>query len=397
MSTGNHPPRRRVLLLMGEIFADGGIQRFNRTFLSACARLDIACDVLALNDREPRSKSWAPPPSVSVRVFDHDKVRFALAMVAAAIGGRYDVIVVGHVNLLTLAVGALKLRRLWPVRVLLIAHGIEVWTSINGRRRRAMAAVDTVLSVSGYTARMIQEQAPALRDERFSIFPNALSESWIEQFDGVTLRAEQTRLPYRFLLSVTRLDRNDRYKGLVTALEAFSMLEDRSLHYVIAGRGDDQDFLQRVAARLQIADRVHFMGGVSDARLAHLYRSCTAFLLPSGKEGFGIVFLEAMYFGAPVIAAAAKGALDVVQHEHTGLLVPYGDVVALKDALNRLLQDPNLCERIRDEGRQTVVGHGAFTFNAYVSRLADVLGVPPPVVEEGVAITGSVGTATARA
>ena len=382
---------------MGEIFADGGIQRFNRTFLSACARLEIACDVLALNDPEPRSKSWVPPPSVSVRVFGHDKVRFALAMVAAAIGGRYDVIVVGHVNLLTLAVGALKLRRLWPVRVLLIAHGIEVWTSINGRRRRAMAAVDTVLSVSGYTARMIQEQAPALQDERFSIFPNALSESWIEQFDGVTLRAEQARLPYRFLLSVTRLDRNDRYKGLVTALEAFSMLEDRSLHYVIAGRGDDQDFLQRVAARLQIADRVHFMGGVSDARLAHLYRSCTAFLLPSGKEGFGIVFLEAMYFGAPVIAAAAKGALDVVQHEHTGLLVPYGDVVALKDALNRLLQDPELCEHIRGEGRQTVVGHGAFTFNAYVSRLADVLGVPPPVVEEGVAITGSVGTASARA
>ena len=378
MSADSQPPRRRVLLLLGEVFADGGIQRFNRTFLTACARLDIACDVLALNDPEPRGRSWAPPPSISVRVFNHDKVKFALATVAAAVGGSYDVIVVGHVNLLTLVVGALKLRRLWPVRVFMIAHGIEVWTSIIGRRRRAMAAVDTVLSVSGYTAEMIQEQAPELGDERFTIFPNALSESWIDQFDTAVSHAEKTPQPYRFLLSVTRLDRNDRYKGLVTALEAFSMLEDRSLHYVIAGRGDDQDFLQRVAARLEIEQRVHFIGGVSDSHLAQLYRSCTAFVLPSGKEGFGIVFLEAMYFGAPVIAAAAKGALDVVQHECTGLLVPYGDVVALKAAVDRLLRDPKLCARLRSRGRQTVIEDGDFTFNAYVRRLADVFGVPRP-------------------
>ena len=369
----------RVLLLMSEVYADGGIQRFNRTLLMACARLGVSCDVLALNDPEESRRRWEAPPRISVRVFGRNRVRFVLATLAALLSGRHETIIVGHVNLLTLAVSALPLRRLRHVRLLLIAHGIEVWTCIHGRKRRAIRAVDTVMCVSHYTARTIQSQAPELNDHRFSVFPNALSETWIGKFSATDAPIPRERLPERFLLSVTRLDRNERYKGIVTALEAFAMLSDPSLHYLIAGRGDDSAFLEQVAQRLDVADRVHFVGGVSDVELADLYRSCVAFVLPSGKEGFGIVFLEAMYFGAPVIAAAAKGAVDVVQHEHTGMLVPYGDAAALKHAMERLLCDSGLCERIREEGRRTVHGDGRFTFHAYVGRLADILGISAPV------------------
>ena len=114
---------------------------------------------------------------------------------------------------------------------------------------------------------------------------------------------------------------------------------------------------------------------MSDAELITLYGRCAAFVLPSGKEGFGIVFLEAMYFGAPVIAAAEKGALDVVRDGETGLLVRFGDAVALKDAIERLQQDAVLRERLiaRRPGR----GHGAgpFTFARFAERSAEVLGV----------------------
>lgn len=363
---------------MGEVFANGGIQRFNRTLLGACGLLDVTCDVLALNDSELARESWPAHPSINVRVFGHDRIRFALATMAAVCFGRYDTIVVGHINLLTLVAASLALRTRSPVRLLMIAHGIEVWTCIRGRRRRAMASVDTVMCVSSYTAQMIHQQAPGLADSQFTIFPNALSETWVEQFAVARGEGERATMPRRFLLSVTRLDKHDRYKGIVTALEAFAMLDDPSLDYVIAGRGDDQAFLERVALRLRVSDRVRFLGGVPDVDLAHLYRTCAAFVLPSGKEGFGIVFLEAMYFGAPVIAAAAKGALDVVQHEHTGLLVPYGDSVALKDAMERLLVDKKLRDRIRMAGRRTVTADGCFTFHAYAQRLAKILDVAAP-------------------
>jgi phosphatidyl-myo-inositol dimannoside synthase len=156
------------------------------------------------------------------------------------------------------------------------------------------------------------------------------------------------------------------------------MLEDTSVQYVVAGSGDDRAFLERVAARFGVSDRVHFTGAVSDSELVMLYRECSAFVLPSSKEGFGIVFLEAMFFGAPVIAAAEKGALDVVHHDETGLLVPYGDTVSLRVAIERLLGDAELRDRVRAAGHATVVGEGPFTFRAYVGRLARALNVLEP-------------------
>jgi phosphatidylinositol alpha-1,6-mannosyltransferase len=238
--------------------------------------------------------------------------------------------------------------------------------------------MDNILCVSAYTAQRIREQAPELAAGRFNIFPNALGQTWVGPAVADDEHPQSAELPERFLLSVTRLDKNERYKGLVTALEAFAMLDHPTLHYIVAGGGDDQQFLERVALRLRVRERVRFLGRVSDGDLAQLYRTCAAFVLPSGKEGFGIVFLEAMYFGAPVIAAAAKGAVDVVQHEITGLLVPYGNSMALQHAMERVLVDSELCNTIRVNGRKTVTGEGRFAFDAYVHRVAETLGVPAP-------------------
>ena len=159
---------------------------------------------------------------------------------------------------------------------------------------------------------------------------------------------------------MTRLEVGDRYKGIVSVIEALSMTEDVSLQYIIVGDGNDRVFLQWVAFRFRVADRVHFLSGVTDEELTGLYSQCQAFVLPSGKEGFGIVFLEAMFFGAPVIAAAEKGALDVVREGETGLLVPFGDSIALKRAVDRICSDEVLRERLRTKARSTVTGAGAF-------------------------------------
>jgi glycosyltransferase involved in cell wall biosynthesis len=171
------------------------------------------------------------------------------------------------------------------------------------------------------------------------------------------------------------LTKGDRYKGVVTVIETLSMLEDTSLHYVVVGQGDDQEFLHSVARRCGVQDRVHFMSGVSDEKLTDLYEQCEAFVLPSGKEGFGIVFLEAMFFGAPVIAAAEAGTLDVVRDGETGLLVRFGDSVALKHAIERLCSDTELREHLRRGGRSSVVG-GAFAFSRFVERTREALDIP---------------------
>src|SRR5258707_12415174 len=94
--------RRKALFLATYVYVDGGIQRFNRTFLSACDRLGVACDVLSLADTEESRSNWDAPDGASVRTFNRSKVRFAFAVFAATLRGRHDFIVVGHINILIL-------------------------------------------------------------------------------------------------------------------------------------------------------------------------------------------------------------------------------------------------------------------------------------------------------
>jgi glycosyltransferase involved in cell wall biosynthesis len=229
--------------------------------------------------------------------------------------------------------------------------------------------VDRILCVSRYTRQRIHEQAPDLAAQRLLLFPNALADTW----DVATAASAASSPPRRFILSVTRLERSDRYKGIVPVIESLSMLDDATMHYCIVGQGNDLDFLRQVASRCGVRDRVHFLDRMSDGDLMQLYRQCTAFVLPSANEGFGIVFLEAMYFGAPVIAAAEKGALDVVQDQETGLLVRFGDAVAIKNAIQRLQKEPELRDRLRAAGRATVTNRGEFTFTRFTERCAKAL------------------------
>jgi phosphatidyl-myo-inositol dimannoside synthase len=361
----------KALLLFPQTFANGGIQRFNRTFLAACDRLEMQCDVLSLNDSEDALARWPRSARATVRVFGHDRLKFSAAVAGALWSGRHDAVVIGHINLLGLTISLLPLRGWHRPRALLVTHGAEIWQGVSGLRRRALGCVDRILSVSEFTRTSIQQQAPHLDRSRVTVFPNALSESWVTPQDGMREAAPEGN---RFLLSVGRIDKRDRSKGVITTIEALSRLADRSVHYVIAGGGNDREHLETVAARCGVAERVHFAGAVSDETLALLYRTCSAFVLPSGQEGFGIVFLEAMYFGAPVIAAREKGAIDVVRDGETGLLVRYGDAADLAAAIDRMLRDDALRTRLREAALKTVVGDGQFTFRAFTNRCAQALG-----------------------
>jgi phosphatidyl-myo-inositol dimannoside synthase len=365
-------PARRILLLFTAVYANGGIQRFNQTFIAAMTSLGVRCEVLSLHDTEASIGSRKLDPNVHAVGFSGNRVQFGWAAMRAVWSRRYDWVLIGHINLLTLIMGATATRPFLRARTVLIAHGIEVWYRIPQARRQALRRVDRILCVSAYTRSRVLDQIPGLPHERLKIFPNALGDSWSREPAAALTRS----LPQRYILSVTRLEVGDRYKGIVSVIEALSMTEDSSLQYIIVGQGNDCEFLQLVAARFRVADRVHFLGAVTDEELIGLYTQCRAFVLPSGKEGFGIVFLEAMFFGAPVIAAAEKGALDVVRDGETGLLVPFGDSIALKRAVDRICSDDMLRERLRRTGRSTVTGTGAFTFSRFVERSAEVLDIP---------------------
>jgi len=380
-------PRMRVLLALTEVLGHGGIQRFNKTLLAALS--DLGCDatVLSLNDVAGESRPLSEAPSALIHGFGHSKLNFSAALAAQLAGRTHDALIVGHVHFSRLVVAASRLpgRRL-PRRVLLIAHGLEIWHILRGGTRRAVGAVSDIVSVSSYTQAKILEQAPELSSKKLHIFPNALASTWVEWASRARQEAMTPMLEQPYILAVTRLGATERAKGIVTLLEAYSMISTSGVHLAVAGGGDDLGFLKAIAERLGVAARVHFVGTTTDAQLMSLYRGCSLFVLPSGQEGFGIVFLEAMYFQAPVIAAREKGAVDVVTDGKSGLLVDFGDVVALRLALDRALSDEALRQRLRQGGNELVSGEGSFTFAAFRKRAAVLLGLSPPVASASAAL-----------
>ena len=145
------------------------------------------------------------------------------------------------------------------------------------------------------------------------------------------------------------------YKGVDVLLRALAELPN--VRAILVGDGPRRASLQELATDLGLRDRVMFEGEVSDERMAELYESCDIFVLPSvtRAEAFGLVQLEAMAAGKAVVSTSVPtGVPWVNQHERTGLIVPPGDVPALRRAIDRLLRDHDLRRRMGREGRARV-------------------------------------------
>lgn len=127
---------------------------------------------------------------------------------------------------------------------------------------------------------------------------------------------------------------------------------DPATRVLVVGDGPLRSALEAQAARLGIADAVRFAGYQEDVVSA--YAAMDVFVLPSRDEGFGLVFLEAMAMGVPVVGTRVIGSEDAVDDGVTGLLVPYADAPALAAAIRRLLEERDLARRLRETAAAAV-------------------------------------------
>ena len=138
------------------------------------------------------------------------------------------------------------------------------------------------------------------------------------------------------------LGRLKRYKGVHHVVRAFAALGHPTATLEIAGAGDYRPALERLAASLDLGERVRFLGRISEAEKRRLLRRAWALLLASPKEGWGITNLEAAASGTPVVASNSPGIRESVRDGETGYLVPHGDIRAMAEAMGRLAADRTL-------------------------------------------------------
>jgi glycosyltransferase involved in cell wall biosynthesis len=159
----------------------------------------------------------------------------------------------------------------------------------------------------------------------------------------------------KVILFVSALDKAHHYKGLDFLLTAIASYSDRNVILVVIGDGDLKPHYQRKAAELDINHQVIFLGAIPNDKLPQYYQSVDLFVLPSSAETFGIVVIEAMACGLPVIANNIPGVRSVITQGVDGYLIRPNDEKTLHDKLSLLLNSPDLRNRMGRVGREKVV------------------------------------------
>ena len=168
--------------------------------------------------------------------------------------------------------------------------------------------------------------------------------------DGQRIRAELGVGPDAFVVgNVGRLAPQKGQRHLIAAMPVLLERVPRA-HAVIAGGGDLEAYLRDLADEMGVGDRVHVLGPRRD--VPALMHAIDVFAMPSIWEGFGLVLLEAMAAGRPIVASRVATIPEVVVDGQTGILVPAGDPLALADGLAALADQPALARQYGEAGRE---------------------------------------------
>jgi glycosyltransferase involved in cell wall biosynthesis len=223
-------------------------------------------------------------------------------------------------------------------------HAFRSWLS---RRltRAALARADMVLSNSAHILAQAERIVAGVRGK------SAVVGNGIYPDEFATAETYPWDKPYVFAAGSFI-----HKKGFDLLIRAFALVHDRypGVDLILAGDGHEREACQKLAARLGLNGAATFLGRVDHARVPALLNGAELFVLPSRKEPFGIVVLEAMAVGKPLVAARVGGVPEFITHGENGLLVEPESPPALAEGICTLLGDPALSRRLGERAYQSV-------------------------------------------
>jgi glycosyltransferase involved in cell wall biosynthesis len=330
-----------------EIFkCEGGIQSYVKDILQAYLSLTLetgnstTAEVFLLRD-EPGCEN---PFDVEPLKFYYLKTQFpmlgrlrlAVALLHCLWQRRPSHVFCGHIKLAPLT----QLLCQWQgVPYTVLTYGKEVWDRLPNREREALAASAGIWTISRYS-RDRACAANGLDIQKVQMLPCVVDgEVFTPGSKSPELIARYGLAGAKVLMTVARLWSGDIYKGVDVTIRAIPAIAKvfPNVKYLVIGRGDDQPRLAQLAKDLGVGDRVVFAGFVPTPDLVKHYRLTDAYIMPS-QEGFGIVYLEAMACGKPVLAGDDDGSADPLQDGRLGWQVPHRDPEAVAAACIEILK-----------------------------------------------------------
>ncbi len=339
------PKNHHFFLLFPNIFGfKGGVQVYSIFLLQALQQLypNANYDIFLKYDRETPDN----PPFLSQTRFHClgnwsrflQTLLLTLKTISLGIWQQPTALITTHLNY---SIACYWLKRLTGTPYWVIVHGLEGWNLSHPLRQKALRHADKVIAVSHYTRdRLLQEQR--LNPAQISVLPNTFAATQFQPTPKPDYLLQRYRLTkdQPVILTVTRLGRSASYKGYDQILRALVEIRRHipNIHYILVGKGDDRPRIEALIAQLNLQQSVTLAGFVPDAELCDHYNLCDIFAMPSQGEGFGIVYLEALACGKPVLAGNQDGAVDPLVHGKLGCLVDPLNESEITRNLQQILQ-----------------------------------------------------------
>ena len=322
-----HP---KILYLCGNMSRIGGIERYNRDFISA---LDFSGAIVRIVQRHPGGVL--------------SKIQFVFECLKSLLLSRPDYLVCGHLHFSPIALIA---KVILGIPYSLSLYGIEAISIVRPIYRRAVIGSHRIIVISEYTKHLVDGQFSLPPDRYFMLISSVDENAFYILPNKEALKIKYGLGNQPVVLTLSRLSAGEekgQHRVLAAFLDVLKVYPDAK--YLVVGPGVDQRMDAVLTANPSLRSSLINFGPATDEQKLELYNLCDIFILPSKNEGFGIVFIEALACGTPVIASNAYGCQEALRHGRLGRLVnPDNSQSISKEIIDALASTEYGSERARN-------------------------------------------------
>ncbi|WP_429263466.1 glycosyltransferase family 4 protein [Mucilaginibacter sp. 3215] len=368
---------KNVILFTLQTFSTtGGIQKMTRTLGHSLHRAALKNNwnfkLWSAYDKQDDLMTQYLP-SANFKGFGVHRASFVLETIGHS--ATPHVAILSHINL---AIIGLVIKLINPkCRLWLVAHGIEVWRPLSFLKRVMLKHCDSVICVSNYTKQQMIKRHN-LNADKCIVLNNA-----VDPFMHLPETfAKPQKLLRRYglnnddfiIFSLTRMASTELYKGYDQVINVLGSLKSKfpQIKYILSGKYDDHEYIRikELIAEHDVSEQVILTGFIDEAELTDHFLLADLFVLPSKKEGFGIVFIEALACGLPVICGNADGSIDAIRNGELGEAIDPDDLTELNRAITKHLQK-HLAADTRKSLQKKCISH--FNEHDYMTKLEQLI------------------------
>jgi len=351
----------------------GGIEKMNRVIMHCLPLQQDAHNtmVFSLHDSNMDNRYF---PRYFFRGFSGYRLKYMYALLSTS--RKFKTVIVGHLNL-SFPIWIMYLFNP-DIQIVVITHGIEAWPKQKLFRKWILNKAKRIISVSQFTKQKIVT-VNKVDPGKIKVLPNCLDPF----FSIPSLYGKPEYLKKRFgiqkdtkvIFTLTRMQTREKYKGydnVLTVLTEYAKTATNSFIYILAGQADysEKQRIEELVHSLGLENNVVMPGFIANDEILDFYQLADVFIMPSQKEGFGIVFIEAVACGTSVIAGNSDGSVEALQWGKLGKLV---DPKNLEQILAELKNGLSLSGEFKNVKLLQEFTLQYYNFNVYKSHFHEFL------------------------